>query len=278
MRNFIWFWRRSVPRCKSSMEHSHEQFKQRISFGLLPAAQSVCGCLKVATRPAAAPSSGWSELLAHYGPLPFPLSTAPLKWPRWTENGEVRCGASWVGAESSVYLPHYHLFASNDKKALTASAPAAPPLWFSAHFSPDSILDFFNLHSYFPIKTLAKGKSLHTSNVESGKKCALINFVGSSSSEELKGERLWFRVTNLLLGHLLPSCNLQQILDWLRTIGSRPPPRSIRLCGDLWFPCRIAIIFGLCEEMSKLVGCFTKVVLRQNLLRSFNKALMLDVD
>ena len=240
MRNFIWFWRRSVPRCKSSMEHSHEQFKQRISFGLLPAAQSVCGCLKVATRPAAAPSSGWSELLAHYGPLPFPLSTAPLKWPRWTENGEVRCGASWVGAESSVYLPHYHLFASNDKKALTASAPAAPPLWFSAHFSPDSILDFFNLHSYFPIKTLAKGKSLHTSNVESGKKCALINFVGCSSSEELK------RRKTVIQGHQFAPRPLASQLQ---------PAANSGLTPDNWKPSPASINQTLRRPLISVQNC-----------------------
>ena len=72
-------------------------------------------------------------------------------------NGEVQ--------ESSVTKRHYHLFA-NDKKALTASPPAAPPLWFSARFSPapdktELATQFFHFLSKNTWHCWSKGKSLH---------------------------------------------------------------------------------------------------------------------
>ena len=195
MRNFIWVLRRSVPRCKSSMEHSHGQFKQqRISFGLSPNVQSVCGVWRLlrGLLRQAVEVNCWLIMASRYLLLWAPA----LKWPRWTE----KCG----GELGSHQQRHYHLFA-NDKEALTASAPAAaaPPLWFSAHFSPaDKTFLRSIFHSLSSYQNTWPAKSLHTSNVESGKKFALMNFVGSvGSSEQLKGERLWleFTVNNLLL-------------------------------------------------------------------------------
>ena len=199
------------------------------------------------------------------------LWAPPLKWPRWAE----KCLYGELG-----YQRHYHLFA-NDKEPLTASAPAAPSLWFSAHFSPAdktllrSIFHFLSKHpNTWP------AKSLHTSNVESGKKLALMNFVASSSSgsEQLKGERLWlrFRVANLLLGSLLGKVQAARPNSPLTPDNWKPSPASIN--QTLRRPLVSVQNCNYFRAFSKPVGCFTRVCLRQHLLRSFNKAAMPDFD
>ena len=152
MRNFIWFLRRSAPCCKRNIHTSSSNSRSALL--------NIClwlfeGC------PRPAPSSSWSELLAHYTPLPFSFEHRLLR------DRSENCAADRLPSLS----PIWRLQAEITQEALTAAAP----FYDFLHFSPDNVPPFgslppFNVRptftffflSWFWLFTITESKSLHT--------------------------------------------------------------------------------------------------------------------
>ena len=115
MRNFIWFLRRSAPCCKSRMEHSHEQFKQQISF-----AQYLFVALWRLSEACSVKQLKW--IVGSLHPATFFLWAPALKRPKW----ELRRG--------SVSLTITNLKTAGRDNAGGADGCRAF-LWFSAFFT-----------------------------------------------------------------------------------------------------------------------------------------------